>query len=47
VITNGVETGRVEDVVRHSDPLIVVSGAGVPEDDAELATPRTGHISRT
>jgi polyphosphate kinase len=34
-------TGRVEDVVGHPDPLIVVSGAGVLDDDEELAPPPT------
>jgi polyphosphate kinase 2 len=40
-------TGRFEDVVGHPDPLIVVPGAGVLDDDEELAPPRTERPSRT
>ena len=40
-------TGRVEDVVGHPDPLIVLSGAGVLDEDEELAEPRSERPSRT
>ena len=39
--------GRTEDVVGHPDPLIVVSGAGVQDEDEELEEPRSERPSRT